>query len=70
VTPHPRCEPLPLAENKHEADVTLYVRPHDPYSTSFGGDKFVPTFVEPPLSPTTARWMSTNLRNGAAAVPL
>jgi hypothetical protein len=67
VASHPRCEPLTLAENTHEADVTLYVRPHDPYSSSLSGDVFVPTFVEPPLSPSTARWMSTNLRNGTVA---
>ena len=63
------CNALTMATNPNPADVMLYVRTHDPYTTA-SGDTYMPTFFEPPLSPSTARWVSTPLTTGSKTLIL
>jgi hypothetical protein len=65
------CEPLTLPENMNPADVQLFIRPHDPYTTAVGSEGvFRPSVAEPPTSPSTARWMSSPFSVGSKSMIL
>ncbi len=55
------CEPHALQPKDEPADVTLFVRPHDPY-TGASESAYDPAFFDPPVSPSSSRWMSTPLQ--------
>lgn len=53
------CDSQPLVPNTNLADVTLYVRTHDPYSSADGQGAYKPSYPEPPTSATNAQWISS-----------
>lgn len=63
------CNVQPLVTNNNVADVTLYVRTHNPYSSSNSEGAYVPTYAEPPVSATDAEWVSSpNVKVGPHSV--
>jgi hypothetical protein len=52
------CAAQALPANNFTADVRLFVRRHDPYTTAVSG-VYTPAFLGPPLSASSAEWQSS-----------